>query len=519
MGDDYTAPTSPAFTLSWSGSDPDGTVKSITIQIANDNDNEANETVNLQLANATGSLTLGTVTTATLSILDDDAPTGVLLNEISVDPPTATDIPNEWVELIGTPGTTLNNLYLVYLPGDNSPVALTASVGRATKVVDLTGTTIPANGLLYVSSPGGIAKQDLGTLDVSTPAGSSASANQSFFNGTGSFLLYWSPTAIVQGTDYVTNNDGSLDTFPVGTTLDSLGFLDGDFGDRIYVDEAAILFESGTYVFTVNESVDAATRTVDAVSMSDSAGWYYGNIDGLTATSLTYGSIASASTPFGASLTPGAANSTGSLGGVLQIDNATYSVDEAGAPTLTINVTRTGGTGAIGVSFAAGGGTATSGADYSVTTISPLSWADGDFDPKQIVIPITNDTLNEGSENFTVSLSAATGAAVMGTNNQAVVTINDDDTAAVAVLINELDVAPPGADNPFEYIEIKGAPGTGLGNVYFVGVEGDNNTLLGQANFVHNLSGFFLGSNGLAVIKASTGGFTLPAETTFIPDT
>jgi hypothetical protein len=518
-GTDYTAPTSPSFTLSWTGADPDGAVKSITFPIANDTTNEPNETVNLQLVGATGSLTLGAQTTAILAILDNDAPTGLLLNEISVDPPTTTDTPNEWVELKGAPGATLNNTYLVYVPGDVSGFAST--VGVATKVVSLAGAIVPANGLIYISSPGGIAKQSAGTLDVSTPAGSSSAASQSFFNGTGTFLLLWSPTAPVQGIDYDANNDGTFETFPAGVTLDSLGFKDADLGDVIYA--TAELIDSGSYAANVLESADAATRLAGDTTANSAAGWYYGNLDSLTATSLSYGPSVSANAPVGAVLTPGAANSIGSPGGIFAIENTTYSVSETGAPALTISVTRTGGSGAVSVSYTVGGGSATANFDYVYALISPspmgpLNWANGDFAPKQIVIPINDDMLNEGSETFNIVLTNPTGGAVIGGNSQAVVTIGDDDTTAVAVVINELDVAPPGTDNPFEYVEFRGVPATGMGNVFFVGVEGDGTTARGQVNYVRNLSGTFIGNNGLTVLKADSGGFTFSTSASIIPD-
>jgi hypothetical protein len=518
-GVDYSPFGGASFTISWTGSDPDGAVKSITIPIVNDAANEPNETVNLQLANPTGVLTLGAQSAAVLTILDSDAPAGMLLNEISIDPPTTTDSPNEWVELKGTPGTTLNNTYLAYLPGDVSGFA--ATVGVAVKVVNLSGVTVPANGLVYISSHGGIAKQDAATADVSTPAGSSGSALQSFFNGTGTFLLYWSPAGIVQGTDYDTNNDGTFDVLPAGSTLDSLGFKDADLGDVIYT--AAELVDSGGYTAAIGESADAATRLAADDTPNSAAAWYYGNLDGLTATSLSYGTSVSASAPAGGVLTPGAANSGGSAGGVIQIENATYSTSETGAPTLTINVTRTGGTGAVGVSYSVDGGTAERNIDYEYALITPsptgpLTWANGDFAPKTISVPIRNDMLNEGSETFNVVLSNPTGNAVVGGINQAVVTIGDDDTTAVAVLINELDVAPPGTDNPFEYVEFKGVPATGMGNLYFVGVEGDGSTARGQLNYVHNLSGNFISSNGLAVLKADIGGFPIATTANVIPD-
>jgi hypothetical protein len=70
-GSDYTATTG---TLSWNAGD--AAAKSFTVAITNDTAPESNETVALALSAATGGATLGAPASATLTILDDDAPVG-----------------------------------------------------------------------------------------------------------------------------------------------------------------------------------------------------------------------------------------------------------------------------------------------------------------------------------------------------------------------------------------------------------------------------------------------------------
>ena len=97
------------------------------------------------------------------------------------------------------------------------------------------------------------------------------------------------------------------------------------------------------------------------------------------------------------------------------------------------------------------------------------------------------------------------------------------------VRINELDVNPPGNDNPYEYIEIEGPPGQSLSNYYVASVEGDDvdpatetdpsligNT--GRATYVANLSSYSIGSNGILIIKSPDAGFTPPAGATVVTD-
>jgi hypothetical protein len=105
---------------------------------------------------------------------------------------------------------------------------------------------------------------------------------------------------------------------------------------------------------------------------------------------------------------------------------STISVSES-AGTVTLNVTRSGGSaGAVTVAFGTSGGTATSGADFTATS-GTLSWADGQSGSRNIVVPLANDTTYESDETFTVALSGATGGLTLGAPAVATVTILDDD--------------------------------------------------------------------------------------------
>jgi YD repeat-containing protein len=109
--------------------------------------------------------------------------------------------------------------------------------------------------------------------------------------------------------------------------------------------------------------------------------------------------------------------------GQLQLSASTYSVAES-AGTLTISVTRTGGSGgAASINYTTTAGTATAPADYT-TTSGTLNWANGDAATKTFNIPIVNDTIVEGSHTLTVTLSGATGASA-GSTLSATVTITE----------------------------------------------------------------------------------------------
>jgi hypothetical protein len=111
--------------------------------------------------------------------------------------------------------------------------------------------------------------------------------------------------------------------------------------------------------------------------------------------------------------------------GTVQFNPATYSANENGG-SVTLTLTRTlGADGAISVSVASGGGSATAGTDYTALA-QTVNWADGDSAAKTLSLTMLDDTTDEPNETVTVTLSNATGGAVLG-NASATVTLVDDD--------------------------------------------------------------------------------------------
>ena len=120
--------------------------------------------------------------------------------------------------------------------------------------------------------------------------------------------------------------------------------------------------------------------------------------------------------------------------GELQFASPAQSVSE-GAGSITISVTRTGGSGgSVSVDYATAPGTASDGSDY-VGTSGTLTWAAGDTAPKTITVPIMQDNTVEGNETFTVTLSNVTGGATIGPEDTCTVDILDDDLLATGTAV------------------------------------------------------------------------------------
>jgi subtilisin family serine protease len=111
--------------------------------------------------------------------------------------------------------------------------------------------------------------------------------------------------------------------------------------------------------------------------------------------------------------------------GVIQFGAASYTVGEAGRR-ATITVTRTGGSASgAGVTYATSDGTATAGSDYTATS-GTLTFA-ANQTSKTFIVPVTNNSLVEGSETINLTLSNPTGGAALGAQDIAVLTISDND--------------------------------------------------------------------------------------------
>lgn len=136
----------------------------------------------------------------------------------------------------------------------------------------------------------------------------------------------------------------------------------------------------------------------------------------------------------------GAAPATGGGGSgggggapTVQFSEASYTVGE-GAGSVTLTVTRTGdASGSASVLWQAFANGTAEDADFDRNPNGQqLVWAAGDSAPKQVSIGITQDSITEGSENFTVFLGTPAGV-TLGTPNSANVEIIDDEATTGGV--------------------------------------------------------------------------------------
>ncbi len=137
------------------------------------------------------------------------SPPALSFNEIRIDEPSNTD-PNEYIEIKGAPGANLNGVSIVVV-GDGADLN-----GNVETVIPLNGTFIPKDGVFLVAK---------GTLTLAAP---DTVRSFSLENGDSvTYFLVWNWTGLIN-TDYDLNNDGTLDSLPWDSTIDSLGIKAGD---------------------------------------------------------------------------------------------------------------------------------------------------------------------------------------------------------------------------------------------------------------------------------------------------
>jgi ELWxxDGT repeat protein len=398
------------------------TSKTVTIPIVNDTATEANETINLTLTNLQGGATLGTQSTAVLTIIDNDPlPAGSLAfasNSYSVN---ENGIPSVTIlRTIGSTGAVTVNIVptngTAISPGDfnTAPISVSFADGETSKTVAL-------NSLLNDDAINEQTENLI--LTLSAPTGGAVLGTQQTTNL--NILDNDAVPGVVQfsSATYSINEDGTPVT---AITLTRTGGTDGAISVQVNLgngtatapgdytnNSIAVSFANGESSKTIVVPIDNDTLIEGNETVN------------LTLTNPTGG--ATLGTQQGAVLTIVDNDFSNLNPGVLSFTNSTYSFNESGSPVATVTIDRTGGSdGAISTSILLNGGTATAGIDYTNNPIT-VNFADGET-TKTVTIPIANDTVVESTETFNLTLSNPTGGATIDpTKNTTAVSILDDD--------------------------------------------------------------------------------------------
>jgi hypothetical protein len=428
------------------------TTATIEVEINGDTVLEGNKTVLVTLSAPTGGATLG-ASVGTLTIADDDALINEVLANVSDDPNSASgpidETNREFIELIGTPGASLNGYYFVVFESEEEAAGGTsgAGAGIADFVFDLSGHSFGSNGLLVITPTNWVYTAAAGTTVVATSALDGAGGVLEDSSQT--YALIRSSVPIVQGTDYDTvgayenatttatgTGVGILDhpIFLDGTAqmVDSVGVVEGG-SDRDRNATTPELGHPGIHVHQVTGAANSENVTSDAVSRRENnflpntiGAWFNGDIfdtrvDNNPIEYLNGTTRISVVAPQGSVLTPGAHNT---LRNVTVVADLT-SVDEASG-LATFTVTRSGDLSQeIDVAYTTQDGTARVADNDYIANSGVLHFGVG-VASMPITVVINDDGIAEGFENFTVRLTAV-DVPFLIVGSPAKVTINDAD--------------------------------------------------------------------------------------------
>lgn len=74
----------------------------------------------------------------------------------------------------------------------------------------------------------------------------------------------------------------------------------------------------------------------------------------------------------------------------------------------------------------------------------------------------------------------------------------------MGLVLNEIDINPPGANTPYQYLELRGRAGEAVQNAYVLEIEGDLPQNPGRINSIIPINGV-VGANGLMMIRSDSG--------------
>ena len=341
---------------------PDQGLATISVTINGDTELEGFETIDVTLS---GGTTVSGRGAAVISIGDDDA----LINEVLANVSNNVDETNrEYIELIGTPGASLDDYWFVVFEGEEEEGSMNGDgtgLGVADFVVDLSSYEFGANGLLVLAPT---------TWDYASLADPETNIeNLAALDGVGGVLedasqtysLIRSSSALTQGTDYDTigtyenatnqaigTGVGILDQLPAGAqVVDFVGVVEGGGGDRDRVLTPEELGHPGIHVHqptrinanSGNVTSDAVSRLEGNILANSIGSWFNGDIgDGDPASLLAYENdtfFISVVAPDGSVLTPGAPNTLRTI--FFELDDQDVEVREADMQ-VTVTVQRTG---------------------------------------------------------------------------------------------------------------------------------------------------------------------------------
>jgi len=497
-GSDFVGATLPTGTATFTGTDLTTTV---TIHVAGDFDAEADETFTVTLSNPSAGNVLGSQSTQTGTIVDDDSHGTISVADVQlVEGDSATTAGAFTLSRTGGSIGTVSVDYVITLPGvpggaDSSDVSATLT-GTVTFLDGETSATIP----FTVNGDYAVEPDETFAVEISNPQGGAllgtATAVATIINDDVPGSVSVSDISIVEGdsgqsfgTVTLTRTGGSGDFTVDYAMIDgSATFADGDY-------EAA----SGTVTFTGG----ATTATIQVAINGDTVA------EGDESFSVALFNPSDGAIISGNAATITITDDEGA--GTVSISDAQVVEGDGGTVSLVFTLTRSAGSTAFDVSVATSDDTATAGVDYDSNS-QVISFAANET-TQTFTVTVNGDTDIEPDETLFATLSGATNGATLG-DDTATGTITTDDFAAGSVSIADMSVVEGDSGDVSLVLTVTRSGGSAAFSVDYATADGtaaDGSDYAGQSGTLN----FAFGQNTATISIAVHGDLNVESDETF----
>ncbi len=401
------------------------TSKEIFVPILGDSKAESDETFTLTLSNVSTNAEMGSISSATGKILNEDSTAVLTLSSATASVSEGDSGSKQLDFTVNLSGTATSTVTVNYTTADGSATAgsdYTAASGTLSFAVGETSKTISVPVLGDTTAE----TDETFTLTLSSPVGAS-------LGGTAST------------TATITNDDISrfVTIAPTSALID-----EGDSGSK-QQKFTITLSAASTSAVTVNYATVDGTATAgsDYSATSGTLGYAPGETSKDVIVPILGDTIAELGESFTLALSSpnGATLGTDQSATVTIQDNdmpviaflsttSTITEGASGSKLLNFTINLSGTTAsAVTVNYITADGTATAGSDYTSVN-GTLGFAPGEIS-KTISVPILGDTIGEANETFTLTLSNPNGAIFLANTSaiSATATITNDDTPFVSL--------------------------------------------------------------------------------------
>ncbi len=246
------------------------TTATVPVTVFNNPVNDRNRRFNLALSNPTNGAVLGTLNTATGTVLNTVVPPVIVVDAFDDNPPS-TDNYYQYIQVAGTPNATLYHVSVAIIDGRNTAAN---APGNVLYYKDLSGYTLGSNGLLILKS----ILPSWQTAPATTVVTDSIFDTAGLPHSSSSYVVISDPQpgAVSNGASLDPTMSGTLNLGLGGQFLDGAGYTNGTPSYFVYGTDISVAGQAA-----VGGSPNSATRINGDETPFSATNWVSGTLDNL----------------------------------------------------------------------------------------------------------------------------------------------------------------------------------------------------------------------------------------------